>query len=292
MNPRASDRPSIFIAGATGYLGRHLCAEYQSRGWHVSALVRDIERAGDLAADRLVEAQATRPETLAGVIDGADAVVSSIGITRQTDGLTYQDVDFQANVNLLVEAERAGVERFGYVHVLNADEMQQVPLVAAKAAFVRRLRESRIPSTVVAPTGYFSDMADFLAMARRGRVWLFGDGQRRINPIHGADLAAGIADAMIEGRRQVDIGGPDVLSHEQVAQLAFASLGRPARITTIPDALRRLTLRILPYTTPRRVHGPGTFFLTAMGLDMVGELHGTHRLADFYAETTGTPPVH
>ena len=200
MNSRARTRQSIFIAGATGYLGRHLCAEYQAGGWHVTALVRNLDRSGDLAADRLVEAQATRPQTLTGVMDGADVVVSCLGITRQTDGLSYRDVDFQANVNLLVEAESAGVQRFGYVHVLNADKMQHVPLVAAKSAFVRRLEDSAVPSTVIAPTGYFSDMSDFLAMAHRGRVWLFGDGQRRINPIHGEDLAAAIVDAMIEGR--------------------------------------------------------------------------------------------
>jgi len=31
----------VLIAGATGYLGRYLCAEYLARGWHVTALVRN-----------------------------------------------------------------------------------------------------------------------------------------------------------------------------------------------------------------------------------------------------------
>ena len=98
---------TVFIAGATGYLGRHLCAEYGRRGWHVTALIRDAPRASDLAADTLVEAEATRAETLTGLMEGADLVVSALGITRQADGLSYQDVDFQANLNLLREAERA-----------------------------------------------------------------------------------------------------------------------------------------------------------------------------------------
>ncbi|CUH82534.1 NAD(P)H-binding protein [Tropicibacter naphthalenivorans] len=273
---------SVFIAGATGYLGRYLCAEYRRRGYYVAALVRDKARAHGLNADALIEAQATRPETLAGLMEGADLVVSALGITRQADGLTYRDVDFQANLNLLREAERAGVARFAYVHVLGAGAMAHVPLVAAKAAFVGALVASPVASTVIAPSGYFSDMGDFLDMARAGRVWLFAPGTHLINPIHGADLADAIADATEAGRDWLDVGGPQTFTHRELAQLAFATLDRPVRITLLPDCLRQVALRLLPWVTPRRIHGPAQFFLTAMALDMVGEAHGTRQLGDHF----------
>ncbi|SNT20072.1 NAD(P)H-binding protein [Tropicimonas sediminicola] len=275
---------TVFIAGATGYLGRHLCAEYRGAGWHVRALVRNAARAADLDADELIEAQATRPDTLFGCMEGAALTISALGITRQADGLDYRDVDYRANLNLLSEARRAGVGRFAYLHVLNADRMRDVPLVAAKAAFVDALRAEDIASTVIAPSGYFSDMEDFLAMARAGRVWLFGDGAKRINPIHGADLAAATAAAIAEERDWIDVGGPEVFTHRELAEAAFAALGKPARITRLPDALRRAALAVLPRVTPRRIHGPARFFLTAMGLDMVGEPHGTHRLGTHFAD--------
>lgn len=101
-----------------------------------------------------------------------DLIASSLGITRQSDGLNYRDVDFQANLNLLREAEAAGVGGFAYVHVLNADAMAGVPLVDAKTAFVDALRASDMPATVIAPTGYFSDMGDIFAMAQDGRATL------------------------------------------------------------------------------------------------------------------------
>ena len=282
--------PTVFIAGATGYLGRFLCAEYRNRGWCVRALVRDAHRAQGLDADDLIEAQATRPHTLAGSMDGVDLVVSALGITRQADGLGYQDVDYQANLNLLAEARRARVPRFAYVHVLNANRMAQVPLVAAKAAFVRALQQAApdIASTVIAPSGYFSDMADFLAMARSGRVWLFGAGDKRINPIHGADLAEAVADAVAEERAWLDVGGPDTYRHSELARLAFDAIGRPVRITRLPDWLRRAALVVLPRVSPRRIHGPAQFFLTAFGLDMVGEPHGRRRLAACFAEMGGS----
>lgn len=282
---------TVFVAGATGYLGRHLCAEFQRRGAYVIALVRDVNRAGDLAVDSLVEAEATRPDTLVGAMDGADIVVSALGITRQSDGLGYRDVDFQANVNLLREAERAGVGRFAYIHVLNGDNMRDVALVAAKTAFVRELQASEIASTVIAPSGFFSDMGDFFEMARSGRVWLFGDGGHRINPIHGADLASAAADAVEAGRDWLDVGGPEVFSHVEIAELAFETIGQPAKITRLPDSLRRLTLGILPWITLRRVHGPAEFFLTAMAMDMVGAPRGTHRLADHFRSLAKDNPV-
>lgn len=274
---------TVFVAGATGYLGRYLCREYRQRGWRVHALVRDKTRADLPVADHYIQAEATQPDTLSGVMHGADLVISALGITRQRDGLTYRDVDFQANLNLLQEALTARVPHFAYVHVLNADQMPEVPLVAAKSAFVRALKGAAIRSTVIAPSGYFSDMGDFLAMAQSGRVWLFGDGGLRINPIHGADLAEASATAIDQGRDWIDIGGPDILSQNQLALSAFGALHRTARITRLPDCLRRAALAVVPLLTPAHIHGPAQFFLTAMGQDMVAEPHGRHHLRDHFA---------
>lgn len=280
---------NVLIAGATGYLGRFLCAEYTRRGHHVTALVRDSGRAEGLA-DVLIEAEATRPETLIGVMDSVDLVVSALGITRQTDGLGYREVDFQANLNLLREAEAAGVKRFAYVFVLNADAMAGVPLVDAKTDFVNSLQASDMPATVIAPTGYFSDMGEILAMAQRGRVWLFGQGTQRLNPIHGADLAVAIADATEEGRGWIEVGGPDVMTQDEIASAAFAALGTAPRITHLPDALRHAVLAVLPFL-PRRMSGPARFFLTALGMDMVAPRFGTRRLTEHFA-TLAAETVH
>lgn len=275
---------TVFIAGSTGYLGNYLVTEYRRRGWQVRALVRNAKQARSmgLAADELIEAEATQSDTLIGHLDGVQLVVSSLGITRQKDGLSYREVDYQANLNILQEALKARVPHFAYVHVLNASQMTDVPLVAAKQAFVDKLQQASISSTVIAPSGYFSDMSDFLAMAKAGRAWLFGSGQLRLNPIHGEDLATAIADATAENKTWLDIGGPDIFSHRELAELAFSSLGKTAKITCIPDVFRRMALRFLPRFSPPTVSGPAQFFLSAMGLDMVGEQHGSQHLSEHF----------
>ncbi|MEO1109715.1 SDR family oxidoreductase [Ruegeria sp. THAF33] len=275
---------TVFIAGATGYLGRHIAKLYLSSGWHVRALVRNSEQArvSGLDASEYFVGEATRPETLRGAMDGVDLVISSLGITRQRDGLTYEEVDYQANVNLLEEALAAKVGHFAYIHVLNADKMPDVPLVAAKQAFADRLDAAPITSTIVAPSGFFSDMADFLNMAKSGRVWLFGTGHLRLNPIDGSDLARVVMSAIEEGRTFVPVGGPDIFTQTELAEAAFAALGQPAKITYLPDLTRRLALKILPWVTPAHVHGPALFFLSAMGHEMVGEPTGIEHIADHF----------
>ncbi|MEM7471587.1 MAG: SDR family oxidoreductase [Pseudomonadota bacterium] len=277
---------TVLIAGATGYLGRHIVKQYMSMGWHVRALVRnaDAARKSGLEATELFEGEATNPLTLCGAMDDVDLVISTLGITRQRDGLSYWDVDYQANANLLVNALAAGVDRFAYVHVLNAHKMQDIPLVAAKQAFADRLQASPIKSTVIAPSGFFSDMGDFLNMAESGRVFLFGSGELKLNPIDGADLAEVIASAIWDGRDYVPVGGPDALTQNELAEAAFKALGKPAKIIHLPDLLRRGALKLLPYVTPAAVHGPALFFLSALGMNMVGKTFGKKRIADHFAE--------
>ena len=286
-----NDRKTVVIAGATGYAGRFLVQEYAARGWHVVALTRRRPTPEEeVPGVCWTVVQVTDPSSIQGCMDGAHLVVSALGITRQRDGLTYRDVDYQANMNLLQEAMRAQVTHFCYIHVLNADQMLNAPGIKAKHDFVQELvraaEEGKIRATVVAPSGFFSDMRDFLDMAsQQGRVWLFGDGSNKINPIHGKDLAKATADAVHAQRSQLNIGGPDVYSHKELAELAFSCLNKHPKISFLWDGLRRFALSILPWVTPPSISGPGVFFLTAMGIpDMTGESHGSQHLRDYYME--------
>jgi uncharacterized protein YbjT (DUF2867 family) len=96
----------VLVAGATGYLGRYLIRELKDEGYKVTALARNPKKLDDLrdAIDEIHEVEVTQAETLKNICDGIDVVISSIGITRQKDDMTYMDVDYQANVNVLQEA--------------------------------------------------------------------------------------------------------------------------------------------------------------------------------------------
>ena len=275
---------NILIAGATGYLGVHIVRELMRMDWPFRAIARNPQKLAteSLTASAIEERQVTDPESLAGVCDGIDVVISTVGITRQKDGLTYMDVDYQANRNLLDEALRAGVRKFIYVSVLHGDKMRHLRILEAKERFVDDLKASGLDYTIVRPNGFFSDMGDFLEMAKRGRVFLFGDGSRRLNPIHGADLAQVCIDAIDGSETEIEVGGPDILTHEEIAELALRACGKKPKVTHLPDWVRRFVIALARRFTSVKVYGPLEFFLTTMGSDFIAPTRGTNHLRDFF----------
>ena len=106
---------NILVAGATGYLGRHLVQVLIEKQNHVVAIVRNPNQLKNTNENYLEikQAQVTQPETLRDMCKGIDTVISTVGITRQKDGLTYMDVDYQANMNILNEAKNHISSRLG-----------------------------------------------------------------------------------------------------------------------------------------------------------------------------------
>jgi len=279
----------ILVAGATGYLGRYVVKEAKKQGYYVRALARNPHKLDDISEyiDEIFEAEVTKPDTLLGSCDGIDYVISSVGITRQKDGLSYMDVDYQGNRNLLDKAVQSSVKKFIYVSVLNAHLMQYLKIIQAKERFVNELKRSGLDHCVIRPTGFFSDMLEFLTMARRGRVYLFGDGQNEINPINGSDLADVCVDAVFDKDREILIGGPDVYTYRQIAEMAFDVLGKPAKISKLPKWLNHVSLTLARTLTSSKIYGPLEFMMAVMTMDVVGELYGTNHLREFFIEKAG-----
>jgi uncharacterized protein YbjT (DUF2867 family) len=275
----------VLVAGATGYLGGFVVRELANRGSAVRALVRSEAGAESIRgiADEIVEGEVTKPETIAGLCDGIEVVFSSIGITRQKDGLTFEDVDYRGNKNLLDEALRAGVRKFVYVSVLNGPELRHLDIVAAHEAFVDDLKASRIDHAVLRPTGYFSDMGELLEMAKRGRVWLIGSGANRVNPIHGEDLAAACVDAIEGDTTGLDVGGPEIMSWNDAARLAFTVLDRPVRISHVPAWMMWSLVRAVRIFD-RHQGELLAFFATMSTTEVVAPPFGRRRLADHFAD--------
>ena len=276
---------TILVAGATGYLGGYLVTELRQRGVHVRALARSAAVAARVKeAHEVVLGNVTSPASLTGICNGVDAVISTIGITRQKDGLTYEQVDFQGNVHLLHEAEASRVKKFLFVSVFNAQQMSHLKIVQAKERFVQALRHSSVASVIVRPNGFFSDMKEFLSMAAKGPVMILGDGHFRGNPIHGADLARYCADALIASPGEHDVGGPAIYSQREIAVAAFRALGKRPRIWSVPVGAANALVALLRHTTPSRFYGPIEFFIEVLGRDMVAPPYGSKTLTAFFEQ--------
>jgi len=225
----------------------------------------------------------TNPETLQGLCDGIDIVFSSIGITRQRDGLNFMDVDYQGNKNLLDIALQSSIKKFIFVSVFKANIITH--LAEARELFVRDLRQSGLDYRIIRPTGYFSDMSEYLKMAQSGRIYLFGKGQNKINPIHGKDLARVCVELTQDSYDRVerDVGGPEVFSHEEIAELAFETLSTQKKIWCIPMWLVKIIVNMLRPIS-KQTHQMATFFTTVMSEDFVAPPTGNSSLKQYYKE--------
>jgi len=274
----------ILIAGATGYLGSHILNELERRKYTVRAMVRNAEKLKKLNAgvDEIFEAEITKPLSLVNCCNGIDTVITSVGITRQKDGLTYMDVDYQANLNLLNEALKSGVKRFIYVYIFNADKMEHLKIIQAKQRFVQALKSSGINYCLINPTGFFSDMREFLDMAKKGKVYLFGKGDCKINPIDGGDLAKVCVNAIENGEHEINAGGPEILTYTQIATTALKIVNKREKIMYIPLWVKNIILFFIRNFSSVRFYGPIEFLLTVLATNMVAPQYGNRTLENYF----------
>ena len=284
----------VLVAGASGYLGKYVVSEFARRGYVIRALVRNRERLSGVGpnfepdvselASEVHIGDATDSLSLRGACDGVDIVFSCMGLTKPQDGVTSEEVDHLGNRALMREALASGVKRFIYVSVFNAEKMPDSDMVRAHELFVADLRASAIAYTVIRPTAYFNDMGMFFGFARKGHVFLFGDGSNRFNPIHGADLAEVCADATNdEGNKEVAVGGPDIFTYDETNIMAFEALDLQPKITHVPMWVGDAALFVIGLIN-KPFGSIMSFALSVSRMDNVAPPFGTRHLKDFYRD--------
>lgn len=279
----------IAVFGASGYLGSHVVNAAKAHGFDVVSFVR---KSSALSADHFTNSSIryvdiNTPASLCKQLNDCDHVISTVGITRQKDGLRYHDVDYLANKHILDEAQKANIKKFMYVSVFKGSAFTDIKMCAAKEQFVAALTQSNVDYCVIRPTGFFSDMAEFLRMAQQGTVHVVGDGTALINPIHGQDLANMMIACFISNTfdsREINVGGPHVYSYNTLAKFAFEALRKPPKVRHYPTWLTNVVLRAGRLCLSQETFGPYEFFLRLANEDMVAPKYGEHDIKTFFNE--------
>lgn len=246
---------TLLIAGATGTLGRELVYAAARSGDEVVALIREssVEKIRDMRdlCREIRFGDLTQSETLIGCCRDIDIVVSTVGMGHRTDGPTHQEVDYQGNLNLLEEAKRAGVQKFVFVSVLFVGKVKGIAVVDAKHKFELALMRNGIDWLIYRPSGFFKDIQQLYNMASKGRIILFGDGNILCTPISTKDLADLMINNMAQSRLIVEIGGPQTLSWNQIAQICFEAQHKKPKIHHLPRALLSLAKGVIHLLRPK-----------------------------------------
>ncbi|MBR3762252.1 MAG: NAD(P)H-binding protein [Lachnospiraceae bacterium] len=228
----------VVLAGAYGNLGADIFKALLKAGHEVVAadlVERDMGITGNFTFKKL---DVTKPESLKGLCDGADCVITTVGLTKTSATVTNYEIDYQGNVNLLNEAKAAGVKYFTYISVLKADEAPKVPMLHAKFLFEEELKKSGISYTIHRPTGYFYDIVKvFRPMVEKGEVTLLGKEPVHANVVSTEDFAEFIVAHMTDENKMYDVGGKETYSYEEIANMCFAAAGKEPVIKRAPAFL-------------------------------------------------------
>ena len=286
--------PLVLVAGATGAIGSEVVRALQARGMRVRALVREPARL-TTEPEEIFVGNLLNPRTLEGVCRDVAAVVSSAGAKFQPKlrfspkGESFRDVDDIGNRNLLQEEIAAGVRRFGYVSAYGGKFLGAMEYIRAHESFATALRSSGLDYLVVRPTMTFARVVPMVEDARkRGRISRPGTGQAQTNPIHEADIARALVDALEGHAKELDAGGPDVLTHEEIAMMAAEAVGGASvRFTLMWQAQMRAGLRRF---TGRHSFDSVLYRLAEADVDMVAPVVGEQRLGDYLAALGGQAP--
>ncbi|MFT4944603.1 MAG: hypothetical protein ACI9K3_000537 [Halovenus sp.] len=245
----------ILVAGGTGFIGRHLCAELHDRDHDVTALARDPDNETLPGGVERSVGNVTAYDSIAGAFVGRDAAVNLVALSPLFEpggGNEMHDrVHRQGTANCVEAAETAGVDRFVQMSALGADAEGSTHYIRAKGRAEEHVRESALDWTIFRPSVVFGDGGQFISFTRTltppGVAPLPGGGRTRFQPVHVEDLVVMLADAVEDDAHvgeTYDIGGPSTLTLADVARLVREARGETVRVVPVPMALAGVGMTI------------------------------------------------
>jgi NADH dehydrogenase len=224
-----------------------------------------------LAEGRLtfVQADVTKPASLAAAVEGVEAVIQAVQFTgapveSPARGLTYMEVDRNGTLNLLGAIAQAygrptagpalarfpdGSPRFLYMSGITVSAEAREPWNRAKWQAEEAIRGSGLDWTIV--RGCWAYGRDDTALNRILHysdhlpfVPIFGRGNEPLTPLFVEDIGRLLALLVAEPDKGRDttfgLGGPDVVSLNEFLRLALEIMGRRRPILRIPKPVGKI----------------------------------------------------
>ena len=251
---------SIFLTGASGFVGVRLRHELERRGHRVAGLTRGP------VEPSLVRGDLLSPGTYEASLAGTDVVVHLAAATGKLPPAEYHRVNVEGTRALLLASQRGGNPRFILVSTIAArfPGRARYPYAESKREAEELVARSPLPHAIVRPTMVAGPGSPVLAglarLAALPVIPAFAGARAHIQPILVDDLAclmADVVEAGDTGSRTFEFGGPEVLSLRDLLARVHRHLRRtPPRFLPIPvsvvipilAALERVALGAVPLT--------------------------------------------
>jgi len=254
---------SIFITGGTGFVGSNV--QNALHGRQLTLLVRNDAARQNSPLVSLVTGDVTNANSLRGTMEGCETVVHLVAIIAEEGATTFDRVIRQGTEHVVAEAQRAEVEHIIFMSALGVRNDPGYPYFAAKFQAEEAVKQSGIPFTIFRPSIMFGLNAGFigqLADVVRGFpvIPVVGTGRSLFQPVSVTEVAHSVAWAVDHNAslgQTYDLGGPDILTYDEILDLVQRQLGTSKRKIHLPTGLVRSVVKAsLPL--PKRLRPPVT----------------------------------
>ena len=267
MEVAAGSRPVgeklVTVFGGSGFVGRHVVRALARAGWRIRVAVRRPDLAVHLqplgGVGQIVATQANLryPESVRQAAVGSSAVVNLVGILAESGAQRFGAIQAEGPRLVAEAARQSGATRFVQMSAIGANAESAAEYGRSKAAGEAAVRELFPDAAILRPSIVFgpedSFFNRFAAMARFAPALpLIGGGRTRFQPVFVGDVARAVAIALDGGAQAsepYELGGPDVMTFEEVLRYVLAETGRDRPLVSLPFGIAKLqakALQLLP----------------------------------------------
>ncbi|OAY67427.1 NADH dehydrogenase (ubiquinone) 1 alpha subcomplex subunit 9, mitochondrial [Ananas comosus] len=275
------------VFGATGFLGRYVVQQLAKMGTQVLVPFRGSEDShrhlklmGDLGQIVPMKYNPRDENSIKAVMAKSNVVLNLIGREYETRNYSFEEVNRDMAEQLAVIAkEHGGIMRFIQVSCLGASSSSPSRMLRAKAEAEEAVLMEFPEATVMKP-GVMIGTEDRILnrWARFAKKWSFlplmGDGSTKIQPVYVVDVAAAVIAALKDDGTSMgkvyELGGPEVFTVHQLAELMFDVIREWPRYVKVPFPIARSSRKLYQLTltfsdlgiVPHKLKGYPVEFLT------------------------------
>jgi uncharacterized protein YbjT (DUF2867 family) len=243
----------VLVTGASGFVGSHLVPELVDRGHDVVALTRDPASYVAPAGVEVVEGDVLDPELSLPAADAAYYLVHSMEA-----GEDFEERDRRAARNFRDAVDAAGIDRIVYLGGLGNEDQGLSEHLQSRREVERLLGDGEATLTALRAAivigGGSASFQIIRQLAARLPVMVTPSWVRtECQPIYVDDVVeylVGVLEQPETAGRTFDIGGPDVLTYQEIlTTTARILVGRPPLIVPVPVLSPGLSARWLGLVT-------------------------------------------
>ena len=244
----------ILIVGASGRLGSVVAELLLAQGKPVRAMTRTPLSLAHLKQQgaEVVSGDLRDPASLLSACQGVEQVLAAAHALDGKGDNNPHTVDDAGNRQLIDAAKAAGVKHFMFLSALGASPDAPVEFFRIKYRMEEYLLASGLSFTILRPGAFMDLWAQLIGqpILEQGKTTIFGRGNNPVNFVAVEDVARFVCVALEDpsaGNRVIEIGGPENLTLNQIAEIFERLSGRHAKKRHVPlPVMRALSILMQP----------------------------------------------